>query len=377
MAISTGPETLLYENKGYFYDILHKFINIFIGVDDMNSLTTTRVFQAIDKLFNVKNIVGNPSFPIESYIIPKEHYSYLLSAYRGYKYPLNKQILYYANNNETLPLLLKYPLKDNAKTILFTTSITGFLRQYDGRLTSFVDISSKGKYEWNKTSKEIEFFKIYERDFYAFLQNAAVNKILHDKANALVYNPKFTKHIVEIFAFLVGKAISILYPVGATAENIDILNYITGVFAYQNFFNFDMDKAKEYTLSLRGIDKSNIINKCIYYKHDEEKVDMKYDVVKKVYKNDEKDIFPVDVYLGILNEEFPFIKSGHMEFRTLTAQFCNLYGGNAILALEHCGSFINMIKTAVMRVGLYKDLLIEKNAGSYVDELDKLLASSL
>jgi hypothetical protein len=52
-----------------------------------------------------------------------------------------------------------------------------------------------------------------------------------------------------------------------------------------------------------------------------------------------------------------------------------MYGSNSLFAIEHFFSFFNMLVTATMRINMYTDLLIEKGAGPYVNDLLKLVVT--
>jgi hypothetical protein len=345
----------------------------------MNSLTTTKMFTLMDKIWGITKVIADPKFDIGKYVVDQDKYEYLTTYFKGYKYPLTKNVIESLISGTTRPLILSEPKDQKDKAIMFSPAIPGFLAKYDGALTSFVDISPRAKYVRTKTSNEIEFLKISERDFYTFMQVGYLNRLCNVKGTSLEYNIKFCKLIAEIYSFLLFKCISSTYPVSSSKSGSEILIFICAVFAFQNFFNFPLDKAIEYALTLKGVNKTTVMNNCRFYIHQNEELDMRYETTSKHtgvdIKGKQVKIYPIDVFIGILSEEFSFIKSGKMDFRLLLGRYTSMYGANSVLAIEHFFSFFAMMEMATMKINFYNDMMIDNAAGVYIDEINKIIAN--
>ena len=57
----------------------------------------------------------------------------------------------------------------------------------------------------------------------------------------------------------------------------------------------------------------------------------------------------------IISKEFEEMRTGKIERRNITDRYISMYGQNALTAIEHCESFINMILTSEFKTGLYID----------------------
>jgi hypothetical protein len=330
------------------------------------------MFQAIDKIFGVTGLITDKNFPISSYIVPFDHYKHLHTLFKGYKFTLAPAVIKYMENLVIRPLFLAEPVDIKEKKILFSTEIVGFLRPYEGKLTAFVDVSPKARYMRNKLTNEIDLFNIFERDFFAYMQSSLILKLLYENNNSLNFNGNFTKAIAEIYSFYVTKCIGAIYPVNSTVGGVNAMNFISACYCFQNFFGYDVTKAKQQALTLKGTDRQTVTSECVYYRHDEPEIDM--NPTASIYKNTgSNQIYPIDTFLNILMMEFPFIKSDKIEYRNIIGRWVQMYGKNAVLAFEHAGTFVNMIATACMRVGLFNDMTIDKTAAGYVADIEKIL----
>ncbi len=341
----------------------------------MNSMSQTKIFEPVNKIFKLSESILNPMFSLEPYIVDFSMYDYLAKLYRGYKFPLAKETIRYIESQNVLPLLFGDPKETKTKKIMFSSAIPGFLKQYKKSLVSFVDVSPKASFVRNKITKVPEFFKIEERSFYTFMQTGMLNKLFHEQANSFQYNAKFIKAVAEIYAFLLQKCISSVYPVTSTVSEAEILTYICAVYCLQNFFDLDIDKARATALTIKGIEKSNIANNCHYYLYtSDDKIDMRATLNQYDTEGNQKiKIYPLDIFVNILSAEFPYIKSGHMEARTLQERYTSMYGQNSLFAIEHFFSFFSMLISSTMRINMYSDILLEKSCGSYVDDFYKMI----
>lgn len=337
----------------------------------MNALTSTRVFPLMNKLFNITQVLSSQTV-IDEFTVDKEMYSNYVQNIKSFRFPLVKQIVNSLNNGTIRPILFADSKLEEDKSLMFPTSITGFIRMNKNGPVSYMDVSSKGSYLRNKLTKEIEFFKIDDRSFYCFMQMAFITMVLHKNSNSLSANQKFLKCICESYSYMLTRCISALYPVSANKADEEVLRYITKVFCLQNFFQMSQDNAKITAYNFQSTDKGVISNNCnyfIYYDKIKEQGDI-YDMSTVDTKND---LYPIDKYLNIISEEFTYIKNGKIKFRNVLNRYTSMYGQNSVLTLEHSSSFINMLLASTLKIGLYNDLMIDKNLGVYIDELYKII----
>jgi hypothetical protein len=93
-------------------------------------------------------------------------------------------------------------------------------------------------------------------------------------------------------------------------------------------------------------------------------------------KNNQKvQVFPIDKFIAILSNEFNFVKSGNLDYRLLIDRFTRMYGSNALMAVEHFYSFINMLECSNLKVGLFNDMMIDNVSSVYVDDINKIILS--
>jgi hypothetical protein len=336
------------------------------------------MFTYVDSLFGISKIIGDTSLNLDNYIVPQETYNHLLTLFKSYKYILAKNIYKSVELGINIPILFKEPINTKDKMVMLPTSMTNFLKKYNNKLASFTDISTKASYS-RDTVGVPEILKIHELTFYNYCQLGYLNYICYNNSDALIRNIKFIKSIAESFAILISKCISATFPIAAEINDYEKLIYISLCFAYQSFFGLDVEKAKAQALTFRRINKMNITTNCKYYSLNIAEIDMDFKNLKEVKDSNGKmvKLYPIDVFLSILKNEFNILKVGNIEYRNLSAKWTQMYGQNSILAIEHCFSFITMIKSACMKVGLYTDLMIENMIGIYIDELDKSILMSI
>jgi len=341
----------------------------------MNSIRTTKVFEPVNKIFKLQESILNPSFSLDPYIVDYEMYDFILKTFRGYKFPLAKKIVEYGQSQMLIPLTLSDPKVSKAKIIMHPSSIPTFLKINNKKQSiSYVDTSPKASYLRNKVTGGIEYYKIDERCFFAYMQMALLNKIFTDYSSTFEHNVNFAKLVAEIYAYLLQRSISSIYPVTSSVEDAEALMYLCAIYCLQNFFNYSIEKAKANALTLRGVNRLTIVNNCHYYNYaEDDNIDMRPELEHKGLGDGKTKIYPIDIFVNILSAEFPYIKSGRMEARTLLERYSTMYGQNSAFAVEHFFSFINMIFTSDLKVNLYTDLLIQKAAETYTEDLHKMV----
>lgn len=345
----------------------------------MNSLSSTRVFDLMDKAFSLKKTLSSQEI-IDKYTVDKEFYSNYIQNIKAFKFPLVKQIVDALNNDLIKPVLFADPKNEkeisNSKQVRFPSSITGFLLpNRQGKITGYSDISARGKYRRNNYTKEIELLVLDDREFINFMQNAYITYILYKYDNALSNNYKFIKCIADAYSYILGRTISAIYPVSANLADAEIMNYMIKVFCLQNFFGFSLENAKDTVFNFNTTNKQLISNNCNYYVYFDSYSNNKDEYIDMSKPNEDKTLYPIDVFVNLLSNEFTYIKRGKMKYRNIMNRFVSMYGQNSITTIEHCGSFINMMLSSyTYKIDMYSDNMIERNLGSFAVETYKILS---
>lgn len=323
----------------------------------MNSFKTTKMFHVLDKIFEITQKLASINKWVNKYSIDRDKYDYLIQILKTYKYPLTKDVVTALEKGEVVPINTNDPKNPDDKMITIPTSITSLSTLNEKKkLVTYVDTSSRATYVRNKVTNEIEAYAINPRDFFIYAYRGYIARYLIENKNGMEVKINFVKAVCDAYSRMLVKTISAIYATGAKEEWGQRLRYITICFALQNFFNFEPQKAKDYALTFKGIDKSFIYSSCKYYNSSYSNISMRSDDVTKENKQITDDtIFPFDIYISILAKEFEEMRSGKIERRTITDRYISMYGQNAITALEHCESFINMIMTSELKSGLYID----------------------
>lgn len=345
----------------------------------MNSLVTSSVFKRMDEIFKIKEKMQSPAL-IDLYTIDYELYQNNIYNLKSSNFRLNKQIAKALELGEIKPILCAEAReKGKHLNLELPAALPGFLLPIKGKIIGFSDVSFRGKYIRSATTGEIESFCIDERSFYGLMQTAYVNRLLYINKNSLSVNIKFVRTVCEAYTHLLTRCISAIYPVSANKADLEILKYITVVFCLQNFFGYNVSKARSLAFTFTGIEKNVILSDCYYYSIEETDANSKLINMSSdafLTRKGEKDVlYPIDIYLNILKNEFTYIKSGKMSFRNILDRYVTMYGACGSLAIEHCGSFINMMVSAFAKFNFYKDLAIEKSIGAYIDDLYKIFST--
>ncbi|MGL4949583.1 MAG: hypothetical protein ACRC5M_04315 [Anaeroplasmataceae bacterium] len=336
----------------------------------MNSVMNTRLFTAIDKSFDVVAMIRSANSWINKYTVDKDKYDYLMQISKTFKFSLVSKVVKSLEVGLIRPLLLADPKNKEDKKITFPTSISCMLlKDASGKTVSYVDTSQHSHYNRVKLTGEVEAFAMSnERQFYALMQRGFVARSLQMNAASYDTTPRFVKAVVNAYARMMAKPISAVYATGAKDEWMQKLLYVTIVFALQNFFNYEQEKARLFAMSFPGINRAYIMENSKYYNCQKfDFVDMTPAGVKKAYPNDNDLKYPVDVYVQILKTEFEEMRNGKIEFRTVLDRYTSMYGQNSMMAIEHCESFINMLLTADLKTNFYNDLGILQIAKMDID----------
>ncbi len=342
----------------------------------MNTLTQTKMFSFVDKVSGVVKTLRELKF--DDYTVDYDKYEYLVTYFKGYKFPLTKDVIDNLESMKVRPLLLASPKNKKNSPVLLNSSIPGVVTRFGKDMVAVCDVSIRGNYMVNPQTGDITHFKIGERDFYTLMQGAVVNRYMTLNGSSYEINARFVSAVMEAFTFILYKTLNAIFPLSFDSERSDVSRFIIAVFCLQNFFDMDMDKAKSRALTLKGLDKSTIANNSRLYRSEvSDYFDMRSSIAKSAVTEDmgKVKVFPVDNFFAILNNELSTTDKNRLDYRSVTAKFVSMYGANALLAIEHSVSFLLMMFGASMKVGLYNDLSIDNAVGTYLTDIEKTIIS--
>ena len=343
----------------------------------MNSLKTTRMYYSLDKFFKISQKFESINRWIYNYTIDRDKYDYLIQILKTYKYPLAKDVSRALERGEVIPINVADPKDPKNSAMEFPTSISSLSFIDKKKLITSVDTSPRSSYVRNNANGEIESYSVRDvKDFYVYMQRGYVARKLITDKNSLEFKPNFVKAVINSYSRMLAKSISAIYGTGAKEEWSQRLLYITICFALQNFFNYDILKAREFALTFPGINKQVIMTSSKYYNADYGiKISMASDKMLSVKEIDDKTVFPFDIFIMIISKEFEEMRTGKIERRTITDRYIRMYGQNALTSIEHCESFINMLLTSEFKCGFYIDNNIYNIAKDDIAIIQKSLIS--
>ena len=347
----------------------------------MNSLTTTKIYSLLDQVFNITAIFRNDNDKIKTYAVDRAEYDYLVQIAKTKKHDLTKYVVKELELGNLRPVFFA-EAKDNKKNkaITFPTSISSVLvadRQNRGNIISYFDVSICAKYIRNKNTNDIESFSMDDGKFYGYAQRAFISRFITQHATSLDINPLFVKTVATCYAKLFTMVITGQYGGNSKGDWMQRVNYIASVFCLQNFFGFDMEKARKFALSFSNVDSSYIYENCKYWNYfnvnDHRLLDMNVDTINSLYANQKEKPKPIDIFVTILSKEFSDMRREPLSYRNISYEYTKRYGQNAILALEHAESFINMLLQADVKTGMYNDLIIKNYLDPFVPVLVQII----
>lgn len=351
----------------------------------MNRLSECMIFNMLDKVFACRAVIQDLPHMIGKYAVDRDKYDYLVQICKTYKYPFASEMTKELDAGLIRPFMFIEPKSVDTKLIKFPTSINIFpiKDSKTGKLVSYVNlIRDSQRYIRNKATDEIESFKYTETNFYANMERGFVSRKLHMYESAFNTDSYFTRIVATSYSRMLARIISMIYGVSAKDEWMQILLYDIGVYVFQCFFNYDLIKAKEMALTMKGINKSTIIDKSKLYNINRPEFDMRFSEVRKNYANSKELLYPFNILLDIIQLEFQYIKSDSEDTnnkknlsRVIVNSYTSMYGQNSMMAIEHCESFVNMLLSARFTTGMYNELTIRQNNKAEIDDLSKIILS--
>ena len=347
----------------------------------MNSITTTKLYPRLDKVFNITGFLANKDDFLKKYVIPRDMYDYLIqiakSSFKGME--LNKWVVKDLDSGIIQPVFFADPPNPNDKILKYPSSISSILTPDRQRndIKGYFDVSIDGSFTRNKATRELESFKMTgtEKKFFVLAQRAFINRFVAKNSMSLNTNPLFVKTVSSLFARLFSNVISGQLGGSSKGDWMQRVNYIALVFALQNFFDYDMEKARNFAFAFQSVDKAYIMENCNYWNYfnisNPKILDMKYSEIQKNFANATKENkpYPIDIFISILSKEFQDMRKDPLEYRNVLNVFTSRYGPNSVFAIEHGESLLNMVITATGKVGIYNDLIICSNIEPFLPDL--------
>ncbi len=321
----------------------------------MRSISQTSVFTDIEKtgLFNIIASLKDPNIA-KNFSIDKDLIETQILQVKSFKYPLLKYILESFKKKEIGLILLSESKDPSVKPLeKFPTSIGAF-KLADG--VNYANTSSKASYIWNGGKTEVTGLRLTDREFYSYMQSAFVFMLMTKYDARLSSNLPFLKDMTEIYVLMFTKFIDKSYPISNDRETLAGLMYLVAKFFLEYAVGISGDRVTSVIKQIRFIDKS----------------------VLDISLGDPSDIPTIgsfEEFIAVIQKYFPHLRDGSMNKRQLLYKYTSMYGANAIFAIENPFSFINMIFSANMRVGLFSDRGIDAMAANYVDKIEKTLAA--
>lgn len=322
----------------------------------MNKLSDCELFKMVDKNFKgsllgtLQEIAQN----VDKYVVETEHYDFIVRSMRSYKYPLSKLIVKAALKGEIKPLLLIEPKDIKDKAIYLPSAIPSFSTV--GGKVGYVDISHRAAYTRNKLNT-IESLKIKEIDLYSFLNMAFIDAYCKRYDSIINKSNVICKNVATAYSRLFSRCIDRTYPIAANHERFNVSIFLSAIFCLVNFFQYKIEDAKNLIFSSGISNRADMETNC------------------RVLIEDKLEFSNINEFLDIYSYEFEdYIKKGSLNLRMAVNLFQKMYGANSWFALEHAGTFFNMILATP--IGLYNDKFISKTIKAQIDNINKALVTT-
>lgn len=338
----------------------------------MISLSETKMYKKSDPSLGLpkyKSLTGTlMNINMDDYAVPAEFYMDYVYQFKAYRYPLAK--LTFENSKEgvqnVIPIIFEEAVdreKVQPLSQVIPQSLFVFLRPVAGTLKAYTQTGIKGGYKRNKISKEIEMYSIKPLHLYAFMQFGTVRRLAQLKDAQITKSLTLLNRLADFYSFLTAKIIDSYYSISAIKEDYMILQFICNCFFLENMAKMSKDEATRATLANRRFSKENAMLKgrCNYLAMSSE-----HNMNSKLGLADE---FPIDEFCKICEDQFPQME-GKFTYRSYNFQVVNRYTQNASFVLEDFHSFLIMLQSAYLKIGLFNDIMIGNTVGS--DNLSKL-----
>lgn len=338
----------------------------------MNSLSETKMYKNSDAALGLpkyKSLTGTlVNINMDDYAVPFELYEDFLYQFKAYRYPLAK--LTYENSKEgvqnVIPIIFEEAVnRDKVPSLsqYIPQSLFVFLRPVAGTLKAYVQTGLKGGYRRDKVSKEIEMYNIKPLHLYAYMQFGTVRRLVQLKDAQITKSLTLLNRLADFYSYLTAKIIDAYYSISAVKDDYLILQFICNCFFLENMAKMTKEEATRATLANRRFtkDAAMLNGRCNYLAMSSE-----YNMFSKHAIANE---FPIDEFCKICEDQFPQME-GKFTYRSYNFQVINRYTQNASFVLEDFNSFLIMLQSAYLKIGLFNDIMIGNTVGA--DNISKL-----
>ena len=290
------------------------------------------------------------------YAIPKEYYIDKIKGFKGYKYPMAAEIIKAIDAGRIIPVDFNQANKKSIKIQNMRTETKWPSAVYtmdsldsNGKPIVLMDLSAKGKYSFNPTTKEPFYYNIDEIVLFTMCSAAYICLRMSENPE-ICQNPDFFNIIGESYALIMDKVFSPMLSTNSVldASKIHLLSY---AFCLQNMFGVDKVTAIKYAKKSKFIpDKNTVEDSCFYCQSNEDFMD----------KCDYNTVFPIDRFCYVITKEFTYITEQICNAPRIVKQFDDWFNHNAIFTPEHSKSFITMMIFAQYGIDIFNNFRLKQ-----------------
>jgi hypothetical protein len=322
----------------------------------MNRLSQTLTYAGISgTLPSLKEQLNSKNFP--KYTIPQTYYESYLSILAVKKNPLVQGTLKATKEGKIKLINFSDPLNDSDKKSILFDAITTLTVPVQGnnKFEIYVNAQKKTGYVRN-VDKEAIGIRTNETALYSYLQSGYISYILATKDTEVTNNIKLHTLLAEVYADLFGKVIESICPITGEEEAYTRLCFLLSMYYFQVMCGYDFEKSLKIALTVKNVDPVAIGNRS------------------RAFASEQIVMKDINDFIKSFEIEFPFVKKQQLTLRSLVNAVSGAYSSTAMFAIEHFGSFLNMIESVNAHSGLYKDQAIIKRMNApLIKNVEKIL----
>lgn len=336
-----------------------------------NKLSETKFFNLGNAKYNYYS--GLSKVNLADYYIPKDFYIDKVKSFKGFKYPMAAEIVKAIDTGKIIPVDFnmannKSVKVQNMRTFTKWPSCVYSMDSLDvsGKPMILMDLSAKGKYSINPTSKEAFYYNIDDITLFAMSSAAYINYKLSETPE-VCSNPAFFTLIGEAYALIMDKVFSLIISTNSVIDTGKI-HLLAFTFCLQNMFGIDKNTAIKYAKKSKFIsDKNNVEDSSFYCQSNEDFME----------NCDYNTVFPIDRFCYVITKEFTYITPQICNAPKIVTQFDDWFNHNAIFTPEHSKSFITMLVFAKYGIDIYNNFRLKQflaaNSSDIVKEIAQII----
>ena len=334
----------------------------------VNKLSETKFFNIGNAKYDYLTSLSNINF--KDYYIPEELYIDKIKNFKGFHYPLTSEIIKAIENKKIIPVDFsqanntKCKVQDMRMETKWPSSVYNMeVMDENGEVVILMDLSAKGKYSVNPTTKELFYYTIDDTNLFAMCTAAYISYKLSAKPE-IADNPDLYNLVGEAYALIMDKVFSPMLSTNSVvdASKIHMLSY---VYCLQSMFGINKDIAIKYALKSKFVtDKTSVSDSSYYYQSDDD----------IMIGCDYKTIYPIDRFCTIITKEFTYITPTVCNPGKLAKQFDDWFNCNALFTLEHSKSFITMLVFSKYGIDIFNNFRLKNFLALASSDIVKELA---